>query len=98
MEFEITKNIRNELLMRREIEFTLRFDGATPPRTQIIGKLAALLNVTEKELVLDSLKTIFGATELKGSARVYESEEKRDRTERPYLMARGIPKPKEEGA
>lgn len=98
MEFEITKNTRNELLMRREIEFTLHFDGATPPRTQIVGKLAALLNVSEKELVLDSLKTIFGATELKGSARVYESEEKRSQTERPYLMARGIPKPKEEGA
>jgi len=98
MEFDITKNSRNELLQRREIDFTLRFDGATPRRTQITGKLAALLNVSEKQMVLDSLKTIFGATEITGSARVYDTVEQRTRTERPYLMERGIPKPKEEGA
>lgn len=98
MEFDITRNTRNELLQRKEIEFTLRFDGATPRRSLITGKLAALLNVNEKQLVLDSLKTIFGTTEIRGSARIYDTEEQRARTERPYLMTRGIQKPKEEGA
>lgn len=98
MEFDITRNSRNELLHRREIDFTLRFEGATPRRTQITGKLAALLNVNERQMVLDTLKTMFGNTEIKGTARVYDTEEQRARTERPYLMTRGIPKPKEEGA
>jgi small subunit ribosomal protein S24e len=95
MEFEITKDTRNELLMRREVDYTLRFTGPTPSRIQIGGKLAAILNVTEKQLALDSLRTRYGRMELRGSARIYDSEEARNKTERSFIMARGIPKPKE---
>ncbi len=98
MEFEITKEKRNELLMRRELSFILRYDGATPSRMQIAGKLAAILNTNEKMLVVDSLKTSFGKMELTGNARVYDSEETRQKTERAFLMTRGVPKPKEEAA
>ncbi|MCX6697288.1 MAG: 30S ribosomal protein S24e, partial [Methanoregula sp.] len=45
MDFEIESDKRNELLSRREIKFTLKYDGATPSRMQITGKLCALLNV-----------------------------------------------------
>ena len=45
MDFEITSDKRNELLSRREVQFTLKYDGATPSRMQIIGKLCALLNI-----------------------------------------------------
>jgi small subunit ribosomal protein S24e len=98
MEFEVTRDTRNELLTRREVDFNLRFDGATPSRMQVIGKLAALLNVSDKNMVLDSMKTSFGMTELRGTARVYDSEEGKNKVERDYLMARGVPKAKEEGA
>jgi Ribosomal protein S24E len=98
MEFEVTRDTRNELLTRREVDFNLRFDGATPSRMQVIGKLAALLNVSDKNLVLDSMKTSFGMTVLRGTARIYDSEDGKKKVERDYLMARGIPKPTEEGA
>ena len=98
MEFEITKDRRNELLLRREVEYTLRFTGPTPSRVQIGGKLAAVLNVNEKQLALDSLRTRYGRMELRGSARIYDSEEARQKTERAFLMVRGTPKAKEEGA
>jgi small subunit ribosomal protein S24e len=98
MDFEITSDKRNELLSRREVQFTLKYDGATPSRMQIIGKLCALLNVKEHQVTLDTLNSSFGKTELTGSARVYESEESRNKTERPHLAARGMPKPKEEAA
>ena len=98
MDFEITSDKRNELLSRREVRFTLRYDGATPSRMQIIGKVCALLNVKEQQVVLDSLKSSFGRMELNGEARIYENEESRTKTERAHLMARGMPKPKEEGA
>lgn len=98
MECEVTRDSRNELLSRREVDFALRFDGATPSRMQVIGKLAATLNVNEKLVVLDSLKTGFGRTELSGTARVYDTEEQKTKTERAFLMTRGVPKPKEEGA
>ena len=98
MDFEITSDKRNELLSRKEVQFTLKYDGATPSRMQIIGKLCALLNVKEHQVTLDTLHSSFGKTELTGSARVYDSEESRNKTERPHLTARGMPKPKEEAA
>jgi small subunit ribosomal protein S24e len=97
MDFEITSDTRNELLLRREIRFTLRYEGATPSRLQVIGKLCALANVKEQQVVLDSLKTSFGKTEAVGEARIYDTEEGRKKTERAHLMERGIPK-KQEGA
>ena len=98
MDFEITSDKRNELLSRREVQFTLKYDGATPSRMQIIGKLCALLNIKEHQITLDTLHSSFGKTEITGSARIYDSEESRNKTERPHLAARGMPKPKEEGA
>jgi small subunit ribosomal protein S24e len=98
MDFEITSDKRNELLSRREVGFTLRYEGATPSRMQIIGKICALLNVKDRQVVLDSLKGSFGKMELNGEARIYDTEEGRTKTERAHLMARGMPKPKEEGA
>jgi small subunit ribosomal protein S24e len=98
MDFEVSRDTRNELLSRREVDFSLRFEGPTPSRKQIIGKLAATLNVKENLLVLDSLKTSFGVTQLTGKARIYDSEEQKAKTERAFLMTRGMPKVKEEGS
>ncbi|OPX69697.1 MAG: 30S ribosomal protein S24e [Methanoregulaceae archaeon PtaB.Bin056] len=98
MEFEVTRDTRNELLGRRELDFSLRFDGPTPSRKQILGKIAAQMNVQESRVVVDSLKTSFGLTACTGSARVYDNEERRNQVERAYLMNRGMPKQKEEGA
>lgn len=98
MDFEITSDKRNELLSRREVQFALRYEGATPSRLQIIGKLCALLNIKENQITLDTLHSSFGKTEISGSARIYDNEESRNSTEHPHLAARGMPKPKEEGA
>jgi small subunit ribosomal protein S24e len=97
MDFEIISDKRNELLSRREVEFNLKYEGATPSRMQTIGKLCALLNVKENQVTLDTMNSSFGKTEIRGTARIYDKEEGRTRTERPFLAARGMPKPKEEG-
>jgi small subunit ribosomal protein S24e len=96
MEFEITRDYRNELLSRREVHFTLTYDGATPSRVQILGKLGALLNTKENLMVLDSTKKQFGMMELRGVARIYDDEENLKMTERAYLIKRGAPKAAEE--
>ena len=96
MDVKIESDKRNELLSRREVQFTLKYDGATPSRMQIIGKLCALLNIKEHQVTLDTLHSSFGKTEISGSARIYETEEVRNKTEQPHLAARGMPKPKEE--
>jgi len=96
MDIEITSDKRNDLLARREIQFVITYEGATPSRMQITGKLCALLNVKEHQVTLDTLNSSFGKTEITGSARVYESEESRNKTERAHFAARGQPKKKEE--
>lgn len=92
MDIQITTNTRNELLLRNEVEFTLTFEGATPSRKEIIGKLGALLDANEEKVALDSIKTHYGSCTGKGLARIYDSPEARGRTERDYLISRGQPK------
>lgn len=96
MDIEITNDKRNDLLARREVQFVIKYEGATPSRMQIIGKLCALLNVKEHQVTLDTLSSSFGKTEIAGSARIYESEEIRNKTERAHFAQRGMPKKKEE--
>lgn len=98
MEIRISSDKRNELLARREVEFAVSHDAGTPSRMMIGAKLAAMLNTPEPLLVLDSLRTHFGRSELSCTARIYDNEEARKRTEPAYLMVRGVPKPKEEAA
>ena len=96
MDFEITRDVRNELLNRRELTFTLTFDGPTPSRKSIQEKLAAMLNMSENLVVLDLDRTRFGKMELTGRARIYDDEERKESTERGYLLKRGEPKAESE--
>lgn len=96
MDFEFIKDEKNELLNRRELEFVLTFEGATPSRKDIMGKFCALQNVSEDLVVLDSLKTKFGKQELVGSARIYEDADTKTQMEPVYLLKRGMPKGEEE--
>jgi small subunit ribosomal protein S24e len=89
MDITITEDKRNELLQRREILFLIKFEGPTPSRQQVLDKLSALLNLSANLTVIDSLKTRFGKTEIKGMARVYDTEEIKVQIERPYLLQRG---------
>ncbi len=92
MDFEITRDVRNEVLSRREVGFNLTFDGPTPSRKSIQEKLAAMLNKNVNLVVLDLERTRFGAMELAGRARIYDDEETKKSTERAYLLKRGEPK------
>ncbi len=89
MEISITSDKQNELLSRRELEFTLTYNGATPSRKLVHAKLAAMVNAGKDQVVLDSMKCRFGISILKGSARVYQKREDLEKIERAYLMTRG---------
>ncbi len=94
-DLKITSDRRNELLKRRELSFTLGYTGTTPSRSEVMGKVCAILNLDEKKVVLESVKTRFGERTMAGTARVYDEEKMLKATERPYLMERGKPKAKE---
>jgi small subunit ribosomal protein S24e len=89
MEISIISDTQNELLSRRELEFSIIYTGATPARKQVHAKLAAIMNVGKDQVVLDSMKTKFGITVLNGSARIYQNKDDLVKLERAYLMARG---------
>lgn len=89
MEIKITSDKQNELLSRRELEFTITYNGATPARKMVHAKLAAIMNVGKDQVVLDSMKSRFGISILNGSARVYQSKDDLVKLERSYLMTRG---------
>ena len=46
-----------QLLKRRELSFTLGCPGSSPSRSEVMGKVCAILNLDEKKVVLDSVKT-----------------------------------------
>ena len=75
MEILITSDKQNELLSRREVAFTLNYNGATPSRKLVQAKLAAMVNAGKDQVVLDSMKSRFGISVLTGSARVYQNKE-----------------------
>jgi small subunit ribosomal protein S24e len=89
MEILITSDKQNELLSRREVAFTLNYNGATPSRKLVQAKLAAMVNAGKDQVVLDSMKSRFGISVLTGSARVYQNKEDLVKLERGYLMTRG---------
>lgn len=97
-DLKITGDRRNELLKRRELSFTLGYTGSTPSRSEVMGKFCAILNLDEKKVVLDSVKTRFGERKMLGIARVYDDEAMLAKTEQPYLMDRGKPKAAKEGS
>jgi small subunit ribosomal protein S24e len=97
-DLKITGDRRNELLKRRELSFALGYTGSTPSRSEVMGKVCAILSLDEKKVVLDSVKTRFGERRMEGTARVYDDEEMLRKTERPYLMDRGRPKAAKEGS
>ncbi len=100
MNFEFIRDENNGLLNRQEVEFVLTFDGATPSRREIMGKLCALRNVAENCVVLDSIKQGFGKQELRGALRIYDDEETRNKVELAHLIERTgtEPEPAEETA
>jgi ribosomal protein S24E len=61
---------------------------------EVMGKVCAVLNLDEKKVVLDSVRTRFGERTMHGSARVYDDEAMLKKTEQGYLTERGKPKAK----
>lgn len=75
MKIEIIKEKENKLLSRKEIEFKVTYEAATPKigdvRKELIGAIHSKDNLT----VIDSLRPSFGAKRLAGYAKVYKDEE-----------------------
>ncbi len=94
MEIQIIKDKKNTILKRREISFKVK-EKVTPPRIDVKGKLAALLNSKPELIVIERLDTVYGKQELMGAACIYETEERLKQLAHQHLVARDAPKVKE---
>ncbi len=95
MELQIINDKSNPLLKRRDVSVKIS-DKATPSRTEVKNKLAALANTKPELIVIESLDTVFGGQEVFGTVSIYESEERLKQLAHKHLIERSAPKPAEE--
>lgn len=96
MDIKVLSEKNNPVLNRREIDFKVIHDEATPSRKSIVERLAATQNSKVGLVFVDSLKTEFGKRETIGYAKIYETEERAKQIERAHIIERNtFTKPEE---
>lgn len=96
MDIQVISEKNNPVLNRREIDFKVIHDEATPSRKSIVERLAATQNSKVGLVFVDSLKTEFGKRETIGYAKIYETEERAKQIERAHIVERNtFTKPEE---
>ena len=88
MEIKIVKDLDNKLLNRRELDFTVEYEGPTPSRADVRKKLAALLNTDVNLLLVQKMESEYGHQLAKGYAKLYESEDRMKQVEPEHVLKR----------
>ncbi len=94
MDVEILDDKKNPLLSRREVRFKVAFQGPTPGRKDVRGKVVAILNSDNELTVLDRLDSEFGSQTAVGYVKVY-ADKKAMSVEPEFKIKRNFPAPKE---
>ncbi|WP_457615034.1 30S ribosomal protein S24e [Methanopyrus sp.] len=89
MEVEILDQRDNPLLYRKEVKFVVRHeDGGTPRKSEILRKLAVILDVDKEVILIDRMESEFGKRETRGYAKIYKSVEHLEDIEPEYMIER----------
>jgi small subunit ribosomal protein S24e len=96
MNIEIINEKENLLLDRKEIAFEIIHSTATPSRDEVKNKLITLFNSHYDLVIVDKLKTEYGAQKTSGNAKVYSDAKRASQIENKYILERNKPKPVEE--
>jgi len=74
MEIEIQAKNDNVLLKRMEVHFLVRHENeGTPKRELVRGELAEKLNAKKENVIIDHMRSMFGARMTTGYAKVYQN-------------------------
>jgi small subunit ribosomal protein S24e len=90
MEIYVESERYNPLLRRKEVHFTVTFEGATPSRKDVRNKIAGLMNADVERVVVSYIKTEFGKTEARCYAKIYDSVEDLKAIEEEHIIQRNI--------
>lgn len=88
MDVKIDSTTENKLLERKEIEATVQFTGATPPRKEIKATLCGKIGANPELVVLRSVEGSFGVRKLKVFAHAYASEDALRKNEPKHIRKR----------
>ena len=88
MDINVTEDKNNALLNRREINFTVKFEGPTPSRNDVKGKLVAMLNAPLDLTIIHKLDGEYGMQELAGYAKIYEDAARMKQVEGKHMVTR----------
>ncbi|HJH31711.1 MAG TPA: 30S ribosomal protein S24e [Methanosarcinaceae archaeon] len=88
MDITVTEDKNNALLDRREINFTVKYEGATPSRNDVRNKLLAMLDAALDLTIIQKLDNEYGMQELTGYAKIYEDAARMAQVERKHMVTR----------
>ena len=101
MEIEIQSKIDNVLLGRTEVHFVILHEGEGSPKRDLVrSELAEKLNAKKEAIMIDFMRSSFGARKTIGYAKIYKSiEDAKAGESDPILKRNGLgtkKKPKKE--
>jgi small subunit ribosomal protein S24e len=89
MEIEIQSKTDNPLLGRTEVHFVVLHEGeGTPKRELVRSELAEKLNMKKETIMIDYMRSSFGARKTVGYAKIYKSVEDAKAGETDPIMKR----------
>jgi len=94
MEIEITRDIKNALLNRREIEFYMVGEGKTPARNDVKTELCKKLSLSPENTIIVRIDQDYGMQRSSGTANSYEKKEDIQRYEQLRVIRHMNKKPK----
>ena len=97
MNFKIVDTIENKILKRKEIKYTIEYNGSPTPSRDSIREIVARNTNTNKELIIvDHNYQLTGLNKLSGYVKVYSRKEDAMLYEPDYELFRNGLKQKEE--
>lgn len=89
MDILVVSKKDNVLLGRTEVRFRIaHVKEKSPDRDSVREKLSAILNEKKENVIIDSMKAMFGKPECTGYAKVYTSKESAMKVERDRTLVR----------
>ncbi len=97
MDVEIISKEENQLLGRKEIRARVRYEGATPKRSEVKEAVCKKLGLNPDLAVVRSVKGEYGMQAAKVHLHAYESEERLKELEPEYVQKRNGMRGEESG-
>ncbi|MGZ4932240.1 MAG: 30S ribosomal protein S24e [Halobacteriota archaeon] len=95
MQIEVTEEVNNTVLNRKELKVKVLHPAGTPSRVEVKNAVAAQFNVSPELVIVDNMKTAFGKKETAAYVKIYESTELAQELEREHILKRNQPQASE---